>query len=71
MKIEISTVENGDTVSRSRFAVRTNGEITMDRVTRSQVKDFLDGIDMRSRVIFDGEPILDFEDIDMWFGPRR
>lgn len=65
MKVEITSVEN------HRFEICVNGEVADADATRAQVKDFLDGIDMRSYVTFDGERIFDYDDVDMWFAPRH
>ena len=70
MNVEITTVEDKGTMDQNRYAVRVDGDITMPRATREQIKDFLDGLDLRARSMFDGEQILDFDDVDLWFGPR-
>ena len=70
MYVEITTGEDKGTMDQNRYAVRVDGDITMPRATREQIKDFLDGLDLRARIMFDCEQILDFDDVDLWFGPR-
>lgn len=70
MKVTITTVDDKGTMAQNRFAVSVEGEVTMPRASRAQVLEFLDGIDLRAEVTFDGEPIDDYEDVDMWFAPR-
>ena len=56
---------------RPTFRVVVDGDLLMPRASRRAVKEYLDGIDLRADVTIDGEPISDYEDVDMWFGPRR
>ena len=53
------------------FRVVVDGIPLMPRASRRAVKEYLDDIDLRADVTLDGEPISDYEDVDMWFGSRR
>lgn len=69
MSVTITTNQPTRPGGRRTFRIVEDGQVVLAAAGFSQVLGFLDRTDLRASVVFDGQAILDYEDVKTLF-PR-